>query len=87
MFPQDDYSRFVYLTGSLFSRVQELKQLLDKFAEDGKYQGEMHLTHQLANGDVTRLAIHIDGVEFSMMPTEADSGFRFDVSGLNAHIE
>ncbi len=83
----DDYGRLVYLAGSLFSRAQELNTLLRQFEATGLHQGEIHLTHRGADGETTRLLIHIDGLDFTLMPDDSETGFRLDLSGLTVHLE
>ena len=83
----DDNTRLVYLAGSLFSRAQELRALLQEWEASGQHQGELHLTHRASDGGTTRLLIHIDGPEFTMMLDDADTGFRLDVSDGSLHIE
>ena len=83
----DDYSNLVYLAGSLFTKVSELNALMERLAESGQCQGEIHLAHRQANGETTQLLIHIDGNEFTMMPGDSDSEFRLDISGLSTQLE
>ena len=83
----DDYGNLLYLAGSLFTKVQELNAVLRRLKETGQHQGELHLTHRQANGEVTQLALHIDGMEFTMMPGDVDTGLRLDISGSTARIE
>ncbi|MBX3065678.1 MAG: hypothetical protein U0528_10805 [Anaerolineae bacterium] len=85
----DAYSKLVFMVGGLYSRVREINALLAELAEQGEYQGELQLTHHTPDGGTTILAIHIDGTELTLMPKDddKDSGFRLDISGLNASIE
>ncbi len=83
----DDYGRLVYLAGSLFSKAQELNAILRHLEATDQYQGEIHLTHRSADGNTTRLLIHIDGADFTMMPDDSDTGFRLDLSGLTVQLE
>ena len=82
-----DDTRLVYLAGSLYSKVQELRALMRQWEATGQHQGELHLTHRTAEGETTNLLIHIDGGEFTMMPSDSDTGFRLDVSGASFYIE
>ncbi len=83
----DDYGRLVYLAGSLFSKAQELNTILRQMEATGQYQGEIHLTHRGADGGTTRLLIHIDGTDFTLMPDDTETGFRLDLSGLSVRLE
>ncbi len=83
----DDYGRLVYLAGSLFSKVQELNDVLRRFEASGQRPGEIHLAHRTADGETTQLLIHIDGVYFTMMPDDSETGFRLDLSGQTVHLE
>ena len=83
----EDYTRLVYLAGSLFSRAQEIKAVLHRLEESGQYQGELHLTHRGSDGETIQLLIHIDGPEFTMMPDDSETGFRLDLSGLSVRLE
>ncbi len=87
MVGSDDYTRLVYLAGSLFSRAQEIKAVLQRLEAMGQNQGELHLTHRGMDGETTQLLIHIDGPEFTMMPDDSETGFRLDLSGLSVRLE
>jgi hypothetical protein len=54
----EGYSDLVYLAGSLFTRVTELNAVLQRLAEAGQYQGEVHLTHRQANGRPAALLLY-----------------------------
>lgn len=81
-----DNVQLAILIGNIFSRVQELKVMLQQMAENCECQGEFRLTHQSNAGEITPLVMHIDGTDFTMM-TDQPGKFRLDISGSSLWLE
>ena len=82
-----DYNQVAFVAGSLFTRIQELRALLQELRTNGRCQGECHIFYRAADGQETELLIHIDGECFSMMPVDHADGFRLDASDMSLWLD
>jgi hypothetical protein len=82
-----EYDQIVIVAGTLFSRVQELRALLQELKGRNHCQGEFRMFHRAADGKETELIVYVDGLSFTMMPSDQANSFRLDSSDSALWLE